>query len=69
LHSYREFPGWVKLILIRKVTDIAALGISAKNEPERFEMAFEGIPRDRWHVFEDPAECKSLIQSTIAADA
>jgi hypothetical protein len=39
------FPGWIKLILIRKVDDIAAIGIKEKNEPERFERAFEGLPR------------------------
>lgn len=41
----RAFPGWIKLVLIRKVTDIAAVGIKEKNEPERFEKAFEGVPR------------------------
>ncbi|KAI0121321.1 hypothetical protein BJ170DRAFT_704407 [Xylariales sp. AK1849] len=61
---YRAFPGWVQLILIRKVTDIAALGIEAKNEPERFEKAFKDVPRTRWHVFEDPAECKSILPPT-----
>ncbi|KAI1764846.1 hypothetical protein GGR53DRAFT_520032 [Hypoxylon sp. FL1150] len=61
---YRSFPGWVKVILIRKVEDIAAIGIEAKNEPERFEKAFKDIPRDVWHVFSDPAECNKLIQET-----
>ncbi|EAQ83003.1 hypothetical protein CHGG_10821 [Chaetomium globosum CBS 148.51] len=41
----RAFPGWAKLVLIRKVTDIAAVGIEEKNEPQRFEKAFEGVPR------------------------
>jgi phosphatidate phosphatase APP1 len=41
----RAFPGWIKLVLIRKVTDIAAIGIEAKNEPKRFEEAFAGVPR------------------------
>ncbi|KAK4031388.1 hypothetical protein C8A01DRAFT_21381 [Parachaetomium inaequale] len=41
----RAFPGWIKLVLIRKVTDIAAVGIEAKNEPKRFEEAFVGVPR------------------------
>lgn len=67
--SYREFPGWVKLILIRKVTDIAAIGIEAKNEPERFEKAFEGVPRDRWHVFEDADECMPLLHRTVSPSA
>lgn len=67
--SYREFKGWVKLILIRKVTDIAAVGISAKNEPERFEKAFKHIPRDDWFVFENPVDCNKIIRDTIAQDA
>ncbi|TVY55483.1 Phosphatidate phosphatase APP1, partial [Lachnellula suecica] len=58
---FRKFPGWVHLILIRKVTDIAALGIEAKNEPERFEKAFKDVPKGVWHVFESPEECYSLV--------
>jgi len=64
--AYRAFPGWVGLILIRKVADIAAIGIKEKNEPKRFEKAFEGVPRENWHVFEDPEECWSLIQKAVA---
>ncbi|KAK1982510.1 hypothetical protein LZ30DRAFT_759876 [Colletotrichum cereale] len=63
---YREFKGWVKLILIRKVVDIAAVGISAKNEPERFEKAFKNIPRDDWFVFENPVDCNKIIRDTVA---
>ncbi|CAJ2510642.1 Uu.00g062670.m01.CDS01 [Anthostomella pinea] len=59
---YRKYPNWVKVILIRKVEDIAAIGIEAKNEPERFEKAFKGVPRDVWHVFTNPAECNQIIQ-------
>lgn len=58
----------MRLILIRKVTDIAAIGIEAKNEPGRFEKAFEGVPTDRWHVFEDPEECRQFIQTTVESD-
>ncbi|KAB5576140.1 hypothetical protein GE09DRAFT_1169866 [Coniochaeta sp. 2T2.1] len=66
---YRAFPGWVKIILIRKVTDIASVGIETKNAPERFEKAFDGVPRDIWHVFEDPAECYNIIGArTMASD-
>ncbi len=64
--SYRKFPGWVKLILIRKVTDISALGIEAKNEPQRFEAAFKDVPKSAWHVFEDPTECYKLVQDVVA---
>lgn len=62
----REHPGWVKLILIRKVTDIAAIGIEAKNEPERFKKAFKHIPKEKWHVFEDPAECRQIIRNLVS---
>jgi hypothetical protein len=59
---YRAASGWIRLILIRKATDVASIGIDEKNEPERFETAFEGIPRDAWHVFEDPAECVEIVK-------
>lgn len=64
--SYREFDGWVKLILIRKVTDIAAVGIESKNEPKRFEEAFKDVPREAWHIFEDPAECNKIVEKVVA---
>ncbi|KAJ7722126.1 hypothetical protein DFH07DRAFT_898046 [Mycena maculata] len=62
---YRTFPGWVHVILIRKARDIAELGIEAKNEPARFETAFEGVPRSVWHVFEDPKECYDIIKEAV----
>ncbi|PNY25050.1 Phosphatidate phosphatase APP1 [Tolypocladium capitatum] len=62
---YRTIPGWIKLILIRKATDVAAFGIDEKNEPQRFERAFEDIPRDAWHVFEDPSECAQVITNAM----
>ncbi|KAK0111240.1 hypothetical protein ONS95_001613 [Cadophora gregata] len=63
---YRKHKGWVKLILIRKVEDIAAIGIEEKNEPKRFEKAFKDVPKDIWHVFESPQECYQLIKDTVA---
>ncbi|KAI1087900.1 hypothetical protein F5B19DRAFT_486350 [Rostrohypoxylon terebratum] len=36
-----------QVILIRKVEDIAAIGIVAKNEPDRFEKAFEAPKRQK----------------------
>ena len=65
-NRYNKYPGFVKLILIRKVTDIAALGIAEKNEPKRFEKAFSGVPKNVWHVFEKPEECYKLIQDVTA---
>ncbi|KAJ2892369.1 hypothetical protein MKZ38_009945 [Zalerion maritima] len=58
---YRRFPGWMKLILIRRVTDIAAVGIEEKNDNARFEEAFKGVPREAWHVFDHPEECAPLL--------
>ncbi|PTB70078.1 hypothetical protein BBK36DRAFT_1189476 [Trichoderma citrinoviride] len=62
---YRMFPGWIRMIFIRKDTDSAAIGLAEKNEPQRFEKAFTGIPRDAWHVFEDPDECLDLVKNVI----
>ncbi|KAK2603959.1 hypothetical protein QQS21_003894 [Conoideocrella luteorostrata] len=63
---YRTTPGWIRLILIRKATDIAEIGIDEKNEPERFEKAFQDVPRSAWHVFEDPAECIEIVKRVIS---
>ncbi|ODA81528.1 hypothetical protein RJ55_00027 [Drechmeria coniospora] len=63
---YRSLPGWIKLILIRKATDVASYGIAEKNDPARFEMAFHGIPRHAWHVFEDPAECFQIVKQVLS---
>lgn len=62
---YRKYYGWVRLILIRKVEDIAAVGIEEKNEPERFEKAFKGVPKSVWHVFETPEECYDIIKGLM----
>ncbi|KAG6018211.1 hypothetical protein E4U43_007052 [Claviceps pusilla] len=62
---YRNSPNWISLILIRKATKIAEIGIDEKNEPERFERAFKDVPRRLWHVFEDPAECLNIVKRTI----
>ena len=58
----RLFPGWIRCILIRKVLDEAAVGISEKNEPARFDVAFKGIPKEVWHVFEEPEECNQILR-------
>ena len=61
----RQFPNWVRGIYIRKEDDIVSVGIKEKNEPERFEKAFKGLPRELWYVFEDPAECDARIKDLI----
>ncbi|RGP68177.1 hypothetical protein FLONG3_8252 [Fusarium longipes] len=62
---YRTFPGWVKMILIRKATDVAAIGIDEKNQLERFEKAFKHVPVEAWHVFEDPSECRDIVRDVV----
>ncbi|KAI9645067.1 hypothetical protein NHQ30_005801 [Ciborinia camelliae] len=62
---YRKNPTWIKLILIRKVTDIAAIGIVEKNEPERFEKAFVGVPKSAWRIFESPEECYDVVEGLV----
>ena len=57
----RKYKGWVKAIFIRKVTDVAEMKDSGKNDDERFEKAFAGVPRDIWRTFEDPAELSEAI--------
>ncbi|KAM0254648.1 hypothetical protein ACHAQJ_006557 [Trichoderma viride] len=62
---YRTFPGWIRMIFIRRDTNAAAFGLAEKNEPQRFEKAFTGIPRDAWHVFENPDECLDLVKDAV----
>ncbi|KAJ6079787.1 hypothetical protein N7467_009540 [Penicillium canescens] len=56
---YERYPGWVQAIAIRKVTDVAHM--KEKNEPERFEKAFENVPDHVWTVFEDPEELYEFV--------
>ncbi|KAF2481987.1 hypothetical protein BDY17DRAFT_253187 [Neohortaea acidophila] len=58
----RMFPGWVRAVFIRKVTDIAEPGMAAKNAPERFEKAFKGLDRGLWHVFTEPEELRARVE-------
>lgn len=57
----RKFPGWVKAVFIRKVTDVAEMEDSGKNDDKRFETAFHGVPRDVWRTFEDPSELLKAV--------
>jgi phosphatidate phosphatase APP1 len=66
---YRLYPGWVRLILIRKVTDIAGDNVKEKTEPSRFEKAFQGVPADAWHVFESPEECYKIIRDVVRKES
>nr|POE99336.1 phosphatidate phosphatase app1 [Quercus suber] len=59
----RKHPGWIKAVFIRKVTGIAHMDEAKQNGPERFEKAFEGVERQRWHVFTEPGELAERIDA------
>lgn len=70
--AYRKYPDWIKAIWIRKVGDVTEItdvlpGQSSekRNKPERFEKAFQGVPTDVWHVFEDPKELYAKVQTLL----
>lgn len=66
--AYRKYgPKWIRLILIRRVTGVATIGIDEKNKAERFEKAFEGVPRNVWRVFDEPSECYQIIKDVVKA--
>lgn len=56
---YAKYPGWIHAIAIRKVMDVKHM--EEKNEDERFERAFENVPRHVWTVFEDPGELYDFV--------
>lgn len=60
---YRKKPSWIKLIMIRKVTGVKGMDETKKNEPERFEKAFEGVPRSIWRLFDDPSELYQAVDA------
>jgi hypothetical protein len=58
--SYRRFNKWVGAIYIRKVTHVGEID-EGKNNPERFEKAFKGVPKNIWYILEDPKEFYAKI--------
>jgi phosphatidate phosphatase APP1 len=62
---YRRFPDWIGKIFIRKVTGVAELDETQKNSDARFEKAFKGVPKEIYHVFEDPSELYELIDALV----
>jgi Uncharacterized conserved protein (DUF2183) len=57
---YKEFPGWIKAIYIRKVLD--APFMEQKNKEERFKQAFKDVPENIWRVFVKPTELAHHIE-------
>ncbi len=58
-HVARKHPEQVVRVLIRLVE-------GADAEPARFERAFQGVPDDRWRVFDDPGEVEAIGPSSAA---
>lgn len=61
--AYRKHTKWIGAIYIRKVTGVSEMDEGRKNDPERFEKAFKGVPKDLWYVFEDPQELYAKIDA------
>lgn len=61
--AYRKHSNWIGAIYIRKVTGVSEMDEGKKNAPERFEKAFEDVPKDIWYVFEDPQELYAKIDA------
>ena len=66
---YRKYgAGWVRGIWIRKVTGVAGMDEGAKNSRERFEKAFEGVPKGVWRVFETGAELEGALGDLVGGE-
>ena len=50
----RRFPEQIKLIVIRALP-------AAAQPADRYDLAFQGLARNRWRLFYDAAELKSLV--------
>lgn len=55
------------MILIRRVENIAEVGLEEKNDASRFEEAFKDVPKSVWHVYSDPEECYKYIDEAVSA--
>jgi len=71
---YRLHPTWIKAIYIRKVQNIKEVtdvlpwrNQEKRNSKERFEKAFEGVPKEIFYVFDDPKELYDKVAQLIKA--
>ena len=53
---YRKYPGWIKSIWIHVVVGVDPHREKTLNAPQRFEKAFQDVPREVWRTFHDPSE-------------
>jgi len=42
------------------------VGIEEKNKAPRFEKAFKAVPKELWHVFDDPGECFQVVSDAVS---
>ncbi|EWC43781.1 hypothetical protein DRE_07346 [Drechslerella stenobrocha 248] len=59
---FKAFPGAIKAIWIRVVTGVSPAEEAKKNSADRFEKAFDGIPKEIWKTFHDVAELAGLAE-------
>ncbi|KAF2461749.1 actin filament organization protein-like protein App1-like protein [Lineolata rhizophorae] len=64
---YRKYPKWIRAIYIRRVSGQMEMDQSHKNENQRFEEAFRDIPKEIWHVFDDPRELYAKVDQLASA--
>lgn len=56
---------WVSCIYIREITGQNARKEKRLNSAARFELAFAGVPRNRWVLFQDPLQLQSITAEMI----
>ena len=71
--AYAKHPEWIKAIWIRKAKDVVEItdaipgqSNEKRNRAERFEKAFRDVPKEVWHVFEDPKELYAKVDALVA---
>ena len=64
---YRRHADWIGAIYIRKVTGVAEVNDGKKNTPERFEVAFRGVPQNVWYVFDDANELYEKVNGLVGS--
>ncbi|WP_182866086.1 App1 family protein [Stieleria mannarensis] len=53
----RDFPDQIVMVLLRNVT-------SAESTDRRFQDALDGVPKERWMLFDDVAEIRERVDQT-----
>jgi phosphatidate phosphatase APP1 len=64
---YRKDKKWIAAIFIRKVTGVSGMDEEKKNAPDRFTKAFKDVPKNIWHIFEDPSELYERVDALVSS--